>query len=225
MKTRLVISAAGLLSDGLDVDSDRQLINHFIKWNDGYNERLYNYLSELVQKCKDSFKADGGESAAFKSTSLLHVIATDELNHELLYDESLMSGLVKMCFTKTFLLNVQAATTAWYLLTKTDKIIRRNLLKAGIISGLIRSIEETKSTRAEDEIHTSYAVKCLVGELQELKVEEFLKFASPLTADTTIEILLKYIKRCKRIDTVEVACILSSYLLPYTNVKTVMTFG
>ena len=56
-KTRLVISEAGLLSDGLDVDSDRQLINHLIKWNDGYNERLYNYLSQLVQKCKDSFKA------------------------------------------------------------------------------------------------------------------------------------------------------------------------
>ena len=88
-KTRLVISA-GFLSDGLDVDSDRQLINHFIKWNDGYNERLYNYLSQLVQKCKDSFKTDGGESAAFKSTSLLHIIATDDLNHELLYDESLI---------------------------------------------------------------------------------------------------------------------------------------
>ena len=70
-KTRLVISGSGFLSDGLDVDSDRQLINHFIKWNDGYNERLYNYLSQLVQKCKDSFKTDGGESAAFKSTSLV----------------------------------------------------------------------------------------------------------------------------------------------------------
>ena len=90
---------------------------------------------------------------------------------------------------------------------------------------MIRSIEETKSSRAEDEIHTSYALKCVVGEVQKLQVQEFLKFASPLTADTTIEILLKYIKRCKRIDTIEAACILSSYLLPHANVKTAMTFG
>ena len=60
-KNHLVnLSPAGILADGLDVDTDKQLRNHFIKWDDGYNDRLYNYLSNLVNQCKTSFKSDGG---------------------------------------------------------------------------------------------------------------------------------------------------------------------
>eukprot|EP00943_MAST-04B_sp_MAST-4B-sp1_P009198 g9198.t1 len=227
-KTRLVISAAGgTLADGLDVNSDKQLINHFIKWDDGYNDRLYNYLSHLVNQCKNSFQSDSGnaESVALKSILTLHQIAFDEDNHVLLYDESLLAGLIKMSYTKTFLLNIHASLTLWYLLTKTDDIIRKTLFKVGIIGGLIRSIKETKFNRADDEIKTEYAIKCLLGEVQTLGVEEFIGLAKPITADQAIEIMLQYIKKCKRIDTSEYACALSCYLLPFGNVKTLVQFG
>ena len=226
-KTRLVISPAGILADGLDVDTDKQLRNHFIKWDDGYNDRLYNYLSNLVNQCKTSFKSDGGhqENAALKSIITLHAIAFDQDNHGLLYDETLLSALVKMSYTKTFLLNVQASLTLWYLLTKTDDIIRRNLFKAGIIGGLVRSIKETKFNRAEDEIKTEYTIKCLLGEVQTLGPDAFIELAEPITVDNAVEIMLEYIKKCKRIDTSDYACALACYLLPYANVNTHVKFG
>jgi len=165
--------------DGVEVEDINTLINHLKKYDGQYNNRLTDHLQGLADDSSKTFQSDGQDATKIlKAILTIQTLATDHLNHDILLDKILLSGLVKMCSNKAFSCSVQAARTIKYLLQSTTGIIRDKLLENGAIVGLLLVMRDAKFTRSEDEVQLVDVASSLLHEFRGNDLETMMRVSN-----------------------------------------------
>ena len=226
-KVKLAIKTADSETEGFDIREANQLIDFLIKWDGDYNKRLEAFIEGLISACTKTFNSGINQEATACLKAILNIysLAEDVMNHAMLLDKQLLSGLVGMCESKSFSVCTEAARLTKYLLEHTNASVRTLLLENGVLSGLFQTTKDAKFTRKDDEIHTIHAVAGILHELELHGCEKFLEYADPVTANSGIIVLLDFILRCKREDTLEIACACACHLLPFADSDDLIHFG
>eukprot|EP00505_MAST-04D_sp_SCG-Rhode-Island_P000787 Stramenopile-MAST_4_protein_787 len=210
-KVKLSIGTSETSLDGVEVEDINTLKDH---------------LQGLADDSSKRFQSDEQDATKIlKAILIIQTLATDHLNHDILLDKILLSGLVKMCSNKAFSCSVQAARTIKYLLQNTTGIIRDKLLENGAIGGLLLVMRDARFTRGEDEVQLVDVASSLLHEFRRNELETLMRFSSPLLPDNVVNILLQFILRCKRDDTLMIASACACYILPLASTEVQVDFG
>ena len=121
-KVKLAIKTADSETEGFDIREANQLIDFLIKWDGDYNKRLEAFIEGLISACTKTFNSGINQEATACLKAILNIysLAEDVMNHAVLLDKQLLSGLVGMCESKSFSVCTEAARLTKYLLEHTN---------------------------------------------------------------------------------------------------------
>ena len=177
---------------GKDVTDSESLIAAIIAYDDAKPERLSAYIQNLVSEVEQNFKKLSEGLTIQKASRTVWELAANKTHAQHIMRTGVLVGLVKACSASSFLASSIAAATVEFILSKTSAPLRKMMINAGAIGGLLKQLTNSKIPRKDDERHRLHAAAAISREFRNSDSKEVLQRLenkSGMTPDQVASIL------------------------------------